>query len=381
MAEKILFVDDDTNILAGFRRQLRNDYSVETANSGQEGLDVLSAIGPFAVVVADFRMPGMDGVQFLMRAREVSPDTVRVMLTGHAELSQAIDAVNEGNIFRFLTKPCPPEMLTRALDAALEQHHLITAERELLEKTLSNSIRLLTEVLSMVSPSAFSQTLRIRKIVRAIAHNLTSHSAWQYELAAMLSQIGCVALPSSLLEKVYQGQDLTKNEMSMFASHPIIGYRLLEGIPRIGDVPQMVRDQQKDYYDYDEKPGTTDVRSSELGAQILKAAIDYDRLVQYGTPHQDVIKILSNERRKYNPKVIKALGEDPIQNDKWKFKMTMVDSLDLGMVADQDILTKDGFLVTAKSQEISPPVLERLQLLAREVGIVEPFRVRVSAVE
>jgi DNA-binding NtrC family response regulator len=86
MNEKILFVDDDENLLASYQRQLRNKFAVATAPGGEQGLKVIGSEGPFAVIVSDFRMPGMDGVQFLAKAREAAPDTVRVMLTGYADL-------------------------------------------------------------------------------------------------------------------------------------------------------------------------------------------------------------------------------------------------------------------------------------------------------
>ena len=119
MDEKILFVDDEENVLAAFRRQFKKTFNLETASNSILGLEVLQTEGPFAVVIADFRMPEMDGIQFLSRVKEISPDTVRIMLTGHADLNTAIDAVNSGNIFRFLTKPCPVDILTNAIEIGI----------------------------------------------------------------------------------------------------------------------------------------------------------------------------------------------------------------------------------------------------------------------
>ena len=135
MNEKTLFVDDDPNILAAFNRYLRNEFTFETASSGQDGLNILEEKGPFAVVVADMRMPNMDGVVFLKKVKENYPNTVRIMLTGNADMQTAVNAVNEGNIFRFLTKPASKEIIINAVTAALEQYRLIMAEKELLEKT------------------------------------------------------------------------------------------------------------------------------------------------------------------------------------------------------------------------------------------------------
>jgi len=117
------------------QRALRSEFHIEIAGGSEAGLQVLTRDGPFAVVVSDLRMPVMDGVQFLSRVKAVSPDSIRVMLTGQADLNAAIAAVNEGNIFRFLTKPCPPATMSKVLEASLEQYRLVTAERELLQNT------------------------------------------------------------------------------------------------------------------------------------------------------------------------------------------------------------------------------------------------------
>src|SRR5450631_170470 len=149
---RILCVDDEPNVLHAIERQFRKRFEITIALGPDLALREIAERGPFAVVVSDLRMPGMDGVQFLARVRQISPDTVRIMLTGEADFSAAIEAVNQGNIFQFLSKPCPAEMLGRALDAALEQHALIMAERELLERTLTGSVEVLSEILSLVNP-------------------------------------------------------------------------------------------------------------------------------------------------------------------------------------------------------------------------------------
>src|SRR5262245_51674395 len=132
MSERILFVDDEENLLAAVARQLRKEFDVETALGGELGLEAIDRNGPYAVVVSDMRMPGMDGIEFLRRVKDRMPDAVRMMLTGNSDLGTAMQAVNEGRIFRFMTKPCPPDMLAASLRSGLEQHRLITAERDIL---------------------------------------------------------------------------------------------------------------------------------------------------------------------------------------------------------------------------------------------------------
>src|ERR1043166_4052564 len=106
MADRILCVDDDPNILEGYKRQLRKEFELVTAVGPEQGLQMGIQQGPFAVVVSDLQMPGMNGVEFLAQVRTQEPDTVRMLLTGNAELQSAIEAINQGQIFRFLTKPC-----------------------------------------------------------------------------------------------------------------------------------------------------------------------------------------------------------------------------------------------------------------------------------
>ncbi len=133
---RVLCVDDEPQVLAGLGQALRRRFDVTTAEGGLEGLRALTQAGPFTVVVSDFRMPGMNGAEFLRRVRNVAPDTIRILLTGQASLEDTISAVNEGYIFRFLGKPCPTPDLIKALDAAVEQARLVTRDRELLESKL-----------------------------------------------------------------------------------------------------------------------------------------------------------------------------------------------------------------------------------------------------
>ncbi|MFP5226007.1 MAG: response regulator [Acidobacteriota bacterium] len=137
MRDKILFVDDESSALDGFRRVLHRDFEVRVAGSGGEGLVALDHDGPFAVVVSDMRMPGMNGAEFLSRVRQKAPETVRMLLTGHADLRAAIDAVNRGQILHFLTKPCPREVLVAAINSGLDQYHAAIEERELASRARS----------------------------------------------------------------------------------------------------------------------------------------------------------------------------------------------------------------------------------------------------
>ena len=307
MTEKILLVDDDPNILAAYKRQLRRPFHIEVALGGEQGLEAVDSQGPFAVVVTDMRMPIIDGIQFLTMVKERAPDTVRMMITGYADLQTAIDAVNEGNIFRFLTKPCPPETLAKTLRAGIEQYRLITAGRQLLEDTFVGAVRVLTEILGMVNPAAFSRASRIKGYVKDIAENLQLPDLWQFELAATLSQIGCITLPPDICDKIYAGASLSVDEQRIFSSHPSVGYKLLANIPRLEPVAQMIKGQlQRSSYSDNLAPESTREMIT-LGSQILKVALDFDQLVAQGLSRKSALSELRGRPAMYNPKVVAAL--------------------------------------------------------------------------
>lgn len=376
MSDKVLCVDDDANILAGYRRQLHKQFNLETAQSAAEGLKTLSERGPFAVVVSDLRMPGMDGIEFLGKVRSMWPNTVRVMLTGNADLDSAINAVNDGNIFRFLTKPCPANILAKAITSSIEQYRLVTAEKELLEKTFKNSIKVLVDVLAMVNPLAFSRSSRVKRYVLHIVRELRLPNLWQFEIAAMLSQIGCVTVPQEVLEKVLTNIPLTPEEREMFNSHPSIAYSLLSKIPRLEIVSKIIAGQLNPVASASEMNfATGDVVA--LGAQILKIALDFDQLYETGTSTEKAIERMLGRPDQYDPNIVSALRNISSSSSGMQVKLVTVPDVTLGMILAENVYTKKGLLLVAKGQEVTYTVLRGLRNFSKGIGIQEPFRVHV----
>jgi len=378
MTDKILFVDDDTEILAAFQRQLRKRFHIETALGGREGLKAVMNRGPYAVIVSDLRMPGMDGIQFLSRSREIAPDSVRMMLTGYAELQTAIDAVNQGNIFRFLTKPCPQDLLVDVLAAGIKQYRLVTAERELLEKTLWGSIKVLTEVLGLLNPEAFGLSSRIKRYVREIALHMGVAGVWRLETAAMLSQIGCVILPDETLGKLYRGEELTKEEGHLMDMHPNIASDLLVNIPRMQEVAEIIAYQGKRFDGSGMPPDSRKGEDIPLGARVLKVVLDFDILEASGTPKSEAFLQLKQRLGWYDPSVLAAL-EAVVGVDEKKYEIRVVKAQGLmeNMILAEDVRTSEGILLISKGHEISRPLLQRLNNFARISRIKEPIRVIV----
>lgn len=376
---RILLVDDETNLLEGVVRGLHHAFSIVTASGGQAGIEILRREPRFAVAVSDLRMPGMDGIAFLRHAREIAPESVRMLFTGQADLADAIQAVNEGAIFRFITKPCPLPTFKNILDTGLKQWQLVTAERVLLEQTLRGSVKTLTDVLALVSPLAFGRATRARQCIAEIAQRCAVSDQWPVEVAAMLSQVGCVTLPPDLLEKLYHGQTLDEAEQAMIDRLPDITEQLLGNIPRLEPVRRILRYQNMRY---DGGGSSRDrVRGEDLpwGARALKIVLDLDVLEAQGTSGDAAFSILHSREGWYDPIILKAVAEaHGSSTDRGQTKEVALREVQPGMVFAEDVMTTRGLLLIARGQEVTPSLLERIWNFSSRLKIKEPVRVLAS---
>lgn len=375
---KILLVDDEQNVLDALRRTHRKAYDLTVANGGEAGLVALEASGPFAVVVSDQQMPGMDGVTFLRRVAELSPDTSRVMLTGNADLNTAVQAVNQGAVFRFLSKPCAPELFSSTLDAALEQHRLKKSEKLLLEQTLHGSIEVLADVLALANPSAFGRAVRIQDLVHQLVELLAIPDAWLYETAALLSQIGLVALPPDLVEKLAMGKCDGEEFDQVMTRHPAVARELLEKIPRLERVAEVIAIQRMSY---------AEARTSELdpevlrGGQILKLALDSEELVSMGAHGKTTIETLEARKGQYSPKLLSLLAKLEVRMQDGVERALNLHELRIGMQLASDVCSLDGATVVTTGQSVTRSLIAKLRNYHELRGIVQPIRVRVGADE
>ncbi|RMH02890.1 MAG: response regulator [Nitrospirae bacterium] len=379
--ERILLIDDESNVLEAYQRQLRKDmahlFTLYTAKSGAEALEILTVHGPFAVVVSDYRMPGMDGIEVLARIRDVSPDTVRMMLTGHADFDTAIHAVNKGEIFRFLTKPCAPDILRGALEAGIQQYRLIRAEKELLEGTLTGCLEALADVLALVNPEAFGKASRLKRYVSGLAQHMGLSDLWLLESAAALSQIGCVILPDSLLTKLNAGEPLTPNELQAYAQHPCTGADILSNIPRMEKIAEIIKYQHKHF----DGTGTPcDSKKGEeipLGSRLLKVALDFDTLRMQDLPRSEAYERLQARKGWYDPAVLEALKAAFVPEQKFKLETLRLSELQPHMVLADGIFDDKGHLLVAKGQVLTEWIVTRLKHMSSDRHIKEPIRVIV----
>jgi len=358
----VLFVDDEKRLLEGIAQLLRKQYEVQIANSGDEALRRLGELKDVAVVVSDFRMPQMDGATFLHQVMLRAPTATRILLTGEAGVDGARDAVNKGQIFRFLTKPCPTDQLREALDAGIELHRLANAERIVMQETLLECIAALMEVLAVTNPTAFGRAQRIKRLVADVATKLECGQFWQLEAAALLSQIGYFAESPELAEKIYYGRTLSPEEKKRAAAVPANAQRLFEHVPRLEPVIQIVT-----ALDW---PDAALARLGDgmigLGARILGVALEYDLMTIKEMPKKEIMQVLRARESRFGSNVLEAFTAVVGAEAEPQVQTMRLREATPGMRLLQEIRTSSGALLVPIGFELSQRLLERISQVAPE---------------
>lgn len=357
---KVLCVDDEQNVLEGLALSLRRPYEVVTATSGAAGIAMLEQDPSIAVILSDMRMPGMNGATFLARAREIRPDAVRMLLTGHSDIDAAVAAINDGQIFRFLSKPCPPPTLLGAVAAANEQHRLVSGERVLLEQTLRGAVKTLTDVLSLVAPAAFGRATRIRQIVGELADVLQLRERWQVEVAAMLSQLGCITLPAATAERLYFGGVLSPEEQKQIERLPAMTEQLLGNIPRMEIVQEILASLVGPSRATAQTLAPASAEIVARGAALLRVAVDFDALESAPDGSAKIaLRTILTRAERYQPDVLEALVKS--RSGEEEIRELPLSRLHVGMILADDVRLRSGALLVARGYEITLRFLERVQ--------------------
>lgn len=392
LAPAILIVDDEEHILSSLRRLLgAEDYSVLTATSGEQGLRLLEA-NPVGLIISDQRMPGMNGTEFLARARQLCPDAVRIMLTAYSDMEATIGAINKGEIYRFITKPWQDEELKLVVRDGLERFHLVQENRRLTaelkqwneklkqkvhEQTAqieqqNKELRELNEKLKAnfkSSLQAFAALIELRDMrlsnharnVAALAVRIADQvkvspqERETIEAAALLHDIGKIGVPDSILAK--QMKDLTPEERRLLEQHPIRGQAAVEPIESLRDAGVLIR-HHHEWYNGDGYPDHLRFDNIPLGARIIAIADAVDRHANPGRRGgaYDVMRayriVYADRRTHYDEHLMPAL-ENVVKEIQAKAdtsigsgqKECLPEELRPGMVLVEDIRTGTGILV------------------------------------
>lgn len=378
---KVLCVDDEPGVLEGLNLTLRRRYDVLTAANGPLGLQRLEENRDVVVILSDMRMPQMDGATFLEKSRAITPDASRILLTGYADLDSAVAAVNLGQVFRFMQKPSSPASILAAVDAGVNQHRLVTAEKVLLEQTLHGAIAVLTQILGLVSPTEFGHGTRLKRLVADIATRLAVPNRWQAEVAAMLVPLANLTTAArfgqDLAAEAPDGRDraLAGPGARDSASYDLVA-ELLAPIPRLDEVRYILQSVKHIPANLIGLPGKSDAERAALvlATSIVAAAMDFDALESDGLAPGEAVGIIAGREGRYLPQVVEVLTELVGKERGREVRELALGQLKPGMVFAEDVKTQGAMLLIARGHEVTQVIIDRL-LNYPPRTVREPMRV------
>lgn len=402
----LLFVDDEPSILSALRRLFRpHGYHILIAESGAEGLEVLEK-ETVDLVISDMRMPEMDGATFLKNVRHRWPQTMRILLTGYADITSTVAAINEGEIYRYISKPWDDNEIVLVVREALERRRLELENRRLneltqrqndelkalnasleqkvvertaevraalseLKKTFLATVQVFAGMGELRSGQAGGKLAghgrRVAEHARSLAHRLGLNDAevQNVMLAGLLHDVGKIGLPDGLLDKPYN--NLTPEHRSLVMKHPIVGQNLLMSIDKLRDCALLVR-HHHELYDGSGYPDRLAGIAIPLGSRILAVANDYDAL-QLGTLVQrplgadDALTFLIDNRgKRYDPQVVDRLVQLLAESGKKSVTELPLRPAHLkpGMTLARDLNHRDGYLLLAHGNVLNQEIIGQL---------------------
>jgi CheY-like chemotaxis protein len=368
----IMVVDDNPanlRLLEGMLRE--HGYDVRSFPRGRLALAAAENRPP-DLILLDINMPEMNGYEVCERLKSTPSvaDIPVIFLSALNAAEDKVKAFRSGGI-DYIPKPFQVEEVEARVEIHLKLRRAQQAEHELLERTLRGAVGTLWELVRLTSPVLASRSDSIRDIVRWITQRMEIKDPWQYDLAATLCLMGCLALPEEVFERGYGGEDLRLEEDEMFRAHPETTARLLTKIPRLEAVAEMIRRQLHS------EAERSVLAQSELGARMLQLALELDRRIYRGVALKSAL-VQVRLLRRFDSRLLDALeGYSPTQAG-FDMRRLPIRELCTGMVLEQDVLSTEGNLLVLKEGTVlNETWIERLRNFARSRGAQELVNVRV----
>lgn len=408
----LLFVDDEPNILAALRRLFRPlGYRIFIAEGGAQGLEVIAS-EKIDLVISDMRMPEMDGAQFLEQVRLRSPDSIRILLTGYADISSTIAAINKGQIYRYIAKPWEDNDIVLTVRHALERKQLerekerlealtqrqneelkdlntnledkvkarteevrqtmgfLDIAHEKLKKSFFTSIFMFSNLLELREGAMAGHSRRVADIARKLAVRLGMNEADAQDVmvAGLLHDIGKIGLPDDLLHKPFSM--LAGEEYSAVAKHPIVGQTALMALEQLNGAAKLIRSHHERFDGRGYPDGLVGM-DIPLGARILNVANDYDavqqgRLLNKRMNAKDALTFIKDGRdNRYDPQVVDAFvrmieGVGEVTKKVQEIALHTAD-LKSGMVLTRDLMSRSGLLLLARDYLLDDALIDHLR--------------------
>jgi CheY-like chemotaxis protein len=365
---RVLCVDDEPAVLEGLRRTLRRDFDVATALSGSAGLRLIEDETSFAVIVSDMRMPMMDGATFLRAAKQRAPLTVRLLLTGEANLNSAVAAVNEGGVYRFMLKPVRPPDLLEFTQQAAALHQRDVAHHGLVDVTLDGAVKALYEMLTLAAPQRAALGKRIARDVAELAAAVQVPSNDDLVLAGRLSMLGWATLSPEFVQRVHHRAVLSDKERKLVKSMPSLAAQLVARLPRLEATRDLI--QALD--------GQKPTSAISEGANVLRVAHEFACHDATGRPAKEAVALMRGRPHVYDQAIVDVVAQkhgageaEAVETDVFEIDF---ERLEIGMVLAADLRTTSGMLLVKKGNAVTGAVYGRLDQMASG-KIQEPIMV------
>ncbi|MEO5806716.1 HD domain-containing phosphohydrolase [Devosia sp.] len=369
---RVLFVDDNVNLLNGARRVSRGRVDMIIAESAAQALEILDADDTIEIVVSDQNMPAMKGVEFLAEVARRWPLVVRIMQTGNDDQATAMAAINSGQVFRFVRKPYETEELLQTIADAAALYAVKAEEKRLLETTLAGSIKLMTDLMTLTRPDLFEKSARVHQLAILAAKSIKVPHHWELELAAMLYPLGLVAVPEVVSARYAANLPLSPKDQLLIDQSTLVSADLLRNIPRLENVANIVGLCHRGF-DGSGSP-TVGPRGNDLPvvSRLLHILINLvDLAAAKKLSNADALDLLRLATKRYDNAMLQtianALGAEAASAAKAPIvkKEVTVTSLRNGNQVAQDVLSNDGRLLLAEGSILTDILIQRLVQFAR----------------
>lgn len=367
MENRVLFVDDDQMLLSSMERCLGLKLNLDTALSGPDALERMRNTN-YSVIVSDMRMPGMDGVQFIEKARQQSKHTVYLMLTGNQDVQTAIRAVNEGQVFRFLTKPCRPEEIAAAVGQAQDQYKLEASERELLNKTFVGALSVFADVIETLQPRLAGRSGKTEQLFDELRQRCGMPSRWEYKVAAKVLLLGF-----AMQSEHQAGVSVSPTQANMQLNRACTtGARIVQRIPRLDPVAEIIRCVPTT--DGSLVDANTDDPSDVIlnGAALLRVAHMVEGMADSGIECSAAMEAISKTLPQINQQLALAAQEVYPKDVEAEGVPVDIDDLTAGLVLFEDLTGPDGATLLRSGRKLSQTHIEKLSEEKASRGSLPP---------
>ncbi|MCX6145814.1 MAG: response regulator [Candidatus Kapabacteria bacterium] len=411
----IICVDDEKIVLDSLKKELnvafKDMLEVEIAESAAEALELISDLlkqgYEIPIIISDWLMPEMKGDELLIKIHGILPETKKIMLTGQATTEGVGNAVNNAKLYRYIAKPWQQEDLDLTVTEAFkiyykdkkiqsQQVELVklneslenkvkerTKELEfqkeqiqvLLNKTLEGFVSTLINVVSSSNIEVFSRSIRAKEIAKRIIFNIEIEDAWEFEIASLLCQIGCLDTNHKVVEKYLRNEHLDSKEMIVFLKHPIKTYSLISRIPHFGNVSKGIlniyEDAKLSKFSFKDAPQEIKI------AKILRFCLDFDKFRNIGNGDNEILALFLENLEVYDIVLINAIKA----NNSYKYgEVTdnkiiaiQIKNLKVGMKLSANIKSLDGKVLINSEEELTQNSIMNLVQTKKRAGVEEPI--------